>query len=274
MGADEQISAERLVLTRRPGAAHLLPGRGDRPRIADADRRVEAANVDAELERVGGHHPPYPTVAQAALDLLALVRQVAAAVAADRVRVAGRRRERLAQVGGQHLDRGARLRERDRLHAAGDQPLRHALAGQQRRAADAELLVGDRRVDDEDVPAPGRRAVVVHQLDGCFDDALSQVARVGDGRAGADEDRVRPVVVRDATQAPDHVGHMAAEQAAVGVQLVDDDELQVLEQLEPLGVVGEDRGVEHVRVRDHDLPGRSHHRCARWAACRRRRCGS
>ena len=41
----------------------------------------------------------------------------------------------------------------------------------------------------------------------------------------------------------------------VGVQLVDHDDPQLLEQLEPLGVVGQDRGVEHVRVGDDDLAG-------------------
>ena len=147
-------------------------------------------------------------------------------------------------------------------------------AGEQRRAADAELLVGDRRVDDQDVLATARRAVVVDQLDRRLEDPLGQLARVGDGGAGADEDRVGAVVAADAAQAPDHVGDVAAEEAAVGVQLVDDHELQVLEQLEPLGVVGEDRGVEHVRVGDDDLPGGPHHRSARWAACRRRRCAS
>ena len=48
---------------------------------------------------------------------------------------------------------------------------------------------------------------------------------------------------------------MAAEDAAIGMQLVDDDDAQLLEELEPLGVVGQDRRVEHVRVGDDDLTG-------------------
>ena len=54
---------------------------------------------------------------------------------------------------------------------------------------------------------------------------------------------------------PDDVRDVAAEHAAVRVELVDDDDPELLEQLEPLGVVGEDRRVEHVRVRDDDLAG-------------------
>ena len=104
---------------------------------------------------------------------------------------------------------------------------------------------------------PGRRAVVVDQLDRCLEDALGELARVGDRGAGADEDRVGAVVGADPPQAPDDVRDVAAEEPAVGVQLVDDDELQVLEELEPLRVVREDRRVEHVRVGDDDLAGRA-----------------
>ena len=67
------------------------------------------------------------------------------------------------------------------------------------------------------------------------------------------------VVVADPAQAADDVRHVAAEQAPVGVQLVDDDVLEVLEQLEPLRVVRKDRRVEHVRVGDDHLPGRADH---------------
>jgi hypothetical protein len=55
-------------------------------------------------------------------------------------------------------------------------------------------------------------------------------------------------------QAPEHVRHVAPEDAAIRVQLVHDDDAELLEELEPLGVMGEDRGVEHVRVGHDDLP--------------------
>ena len=48
---------------------------------------------------------------------------------------------------------------------------------------------------------------------------------------------------------------MAAEDAAVAVQLVDHDVAQVLEEPDPLGVVRQDAGVEHVRVGDDDVAG-------------------
>ena len=253
--ADERRQARPAATA---GATHLLPGRGDRARVADADRGVEGADVDAELERIRGDHAAHATVPQAGLDRVPLVRQVAAAIAADRVRMARRGSERLAQVAGEHLDRGPRPGEGDRLDATADEPLRQPLRRQERGAADPELLVGDRRVDDEDVPAAGWRAVVVDQLDRRLEHALRQLGGVGDRGAGADEDRVGAVVGADAPQAPDDVRHVAAEQAAVRVQLVDDDVLQVLEELEPLRVVGKDRRVEHVGVGDDDLAGGAH----------------
>ena len=58
-------------------------------------------------------------------------------------------------------------------------------------------------------------------------------------------------------QPPQDVGDVAAEHAPVRVELVDDDHPDLLEELEPLRVVGEDRRVEHVRVGHDDLARRS-----------------
>ena len=101
----------------------------------------------------------------------------------------------------------------------------------------------------------------------------SELARVADRGRAADDDRVRAVVAAQPEQPPQDVGDVAAEHAAVRVQLVDDDDPQLLEELEPLGVVGQDRRVEHVRVRDDDLPGgpdRRPDRRGRVAVVRRR----
>ena len=167
--------------------------------------------------------------------------------------------EALVQIAAQHLDRGARLREADGLHAPANQPLGDPLAGEQRRRSNPELLVGDGWVQDQDVLPPSGSAVVVDQLDRCLEKPLRQIPRVGDGGAGTDEDGIRAVMAADASQPSHHVGHVAAEQPAVGVELVDDDEAQVLEKLEPLRVVRKDRGVEHVRVGDDHLPRTADH---------------
>ena len=92
-------------------------------------------------------------------------------------------------------------------------------------------------------------------LDRPPDERLRQLARVPDRRRAADDDRLDAVVGADPKQPAQDVGDVATEHAPVRVQLVDDDVAQLFEQLEPLGVVGQDRRVEHVRVGDHDLAG-------------------
>ena len=123
--------------------------------------------------------------------------------------------------------------------------------------------VQERRVDEQDVPRAGRRAVAIDEPGRATGELRRELGGVPDRRRAADDDRVGAVVAAQPQQPPQHVRDVAAEHAAVRVQLVDDDDLDLLEELEPLGVMREDRGVEHVRVRDHDLPGRPDRRADR-----------
>ena len=99
----------------------------------------------------------------------------------------------------------------------------------------------------------GRRAGPIDDADRAADERRGELARVPDGRRAAHDDRVAAVVGADPEQSPEHVRDVPAEHAAIGVQLVDDDVAQLLEQQEPLGVVGQDRRAQHVRVGRHDL---------------------
>ncbi len=69
-----------------PGATGLLPGAGDGAGIADENRRIEAADVDAEFERVRACDAEDLAVGQLALDLAPLLGQIAAAVCLDAAR--------------------------------------------------------------------------------------------------------------------------------------------------------------------------------------------
>jgi hypothetical protein len=51
---------------------------------------------------------------------------------------------------------------------------------------------------------------------------------------------------------------MRAEHAPVGVQLVDDDVAEVLEEHRPLRVMGQDAGVQHVGIGQHHVGARAH----------------
>ncbi len=119
--------------------------------------------------------------------------------------------------------------------------------------------VDGRRVEHHHVPLALRCAAAVDDTDGPTGERLGELTRVADGGGAADDARAGAVVGADAQQAAQHVGDVAAEDAPVGVRLVDDDEAQLLEELEPLGVVGQDRRAQHVRVGDHDLAGLAHH---------------
>ena len=194
-------------------------------------------------------------VAQAALDRPPLRGQVAAAVAADPRARPEVLAQRLAQPGEHDLDRHPRPAEDDRLAAGAQERQRPALGERQRRAARAGRGVEQRRVHEQDVPLARRRAVAVDEPDRAAGERLRELGRVPDRRRAADDHRVGAVVGAQPQEPAQDVGDVAAEDAAVRVQLVDDDDPQLLEQLEPLGVVGEDRRVEHVRVGDHDLAG-------------------
>ena len=130
------------------------------------------------------------------------------------------------------------------------------------------------RIDEQDVPLAGRGAVAVEHLDRPSDERLGELAGVPDRRRAADDDRVAAVVGADPEQPPQHVGDVPAEHAPIGVELVDDDVAELLEEQEPLGVMGQDRGIEHVRVGRDDLPrapDRRPDRCRRVAVVGRRR---
>ncbi len=88
------------------------------------------------------------------------------------------------------------------------------------------------------------------------DDASSAgFAIVADGEQ---ELRLGPVDGRQPPQAPQHVAHVRAEDAAVHVGLVDDDVLEVREHVAPAVVMGQDAEVEHVRVGEDRVRPRPH----------------
>ena len=66
--------------------------------------------------------------------------------------------------------------------------------------------------------------------------------------------RIRAVKTRDAPQPPQHVGQVAAEDAAIGVQFVQHHIAQIFEEALPARVMRQDSRVQHVRVGQHDVP--------------------
>ena len=116
LGVVDEVGVQRVVARHQhgegvagtpSGAAHLLPQRGAGAREAGEQDGVEAADVDAELERVGRGQAEQPPRAERLLELATLLGQVAAAVGRHLV---DQRRVDL----GEQAARG----QRDRLGAA------------------------------------------------------------------------------------------------------------------------------------------------------------
>ena len=84
-------------------------------------------------------------------------------------------------------------------------------------------------------------------------EAFGELDGIGDGGAGEQEARLAAVNGCDAPEAPEDIGHVRAEHAAVDVSLVDDHEGQVGQQLAPGRVVGQDPDVEHVGVGEDEV---------------------
>src|SRR5437773_2679012 len=83
-------------------------------------RALQAADVDAELERVGAHHARDLSVPQAGLDLAPVKREIAGAISAHPFRRVEPRGQVLAQVAEHHLDLEAAAAEDYGLHAVAD----------------------------------------------------------------------------------------------------------------------------------------------------------
>ena len=111
----------------------------------------------------------------------------------------------------------------------------------------------------------------IDEFERLLGERFGEFPRVRDGGGAADELRIRAVEFADAAQAAEHVGEVAAVDAAVVVQLVDDEVAEVLERLRPVRVVRQDAAVQHVRVGEHDVRALANGSCARPAAYRRRR---
>src|SRR4029077_20721309 len=117
--------------------------------------------------------------------------------------------------------------EDDGLDAVVDPRRRDPSRLEHRASPDAELAIEQRRVVEEHPTLASRRSAAVDERDVVFlEQSLRELARIPNRRRRADERRVRAVEIADSLEAADDVGHLAPEESAVGVELVDDDELE------------------------------------------------
>ena len=185
LGRDEH----REAVAAPPGAAPLLAQRGDRSREADRDHRVEQADVDPELERVGRRDAEQVALGEAPLDLAPLLDGVAGAVGREPRVVA----EPLGREAVDQLGRLAALREGERAQAALDEAGLELRRLRERRSAQPELDVEERRVPEDDGALGARRRVVADHRHRRPEQRLAELARVRDRRRGEQELRLGAV---------------------------------------------------------------------------------
>ena len=124
--------------------------------------------------------------------------------------------------------------------------LRHALPRRQHRRHRPH-----RRVPHQEA-APAVRRSVLGEDERVVNprQPLEEVPRVAHRRRAADHRRRRAVHGCEAAQAAEDARNVRSEDASVHVRPVDDDQAERREDVRPLGVAGEQRAVEHVRVGD------------------------
>ena len=129
-----------------PGAAGALPGGGDRAGISGHDDGIERPDIDAKFESAGRNHAANLSVAQAALDFATLVRQVAAAIAANRFLFSWELRISLLQIGEKNLRLQPRIGKDDGLQIALQKFLSDTRGFIDVAAANAQRAIHDRRI--------------------------------------------------------------------------------------------------------------------------------
>ena len=239
------------------GSPDLLPERRARARPSDHQDGVEAADVDTELEGVRGSHPEQAAGAQVGFQGSPLLGQVATAVGAHPIPLD----RALADRAGQDLHGPSGPGEGQRRYVRVDQAGHQVRRLGQRPAEPGHGLrriLGDVgqgwRVPQHDVHRSRVRCRPGRPRQSDSEQPGGGRTRVGHGGRCRDERRRCPVQRRDPPQPPQHERHVRAEDAAVGVCLVDDDELQAAQEAPPRLVPGQDRVVQHVRV-GHDPSG-------------------
>src|SRR6266481_4463104 len=215
--------------TAAAGTAGALPSCGDGARVSSHDDGIKRTYIDAEFEGACRNHTTDLSMAQAAFDFAAFVGQVTASIAANGFWFSRKLWICLLQIGQKKF-------------------LGHARGFIDVAAADAQRAIHDGRIIENESFLRGGRAVRIEDFDLRFEKACSEVAGIGDGRGAADELGIAAVETCNPAKAAENVTQMAAEDAAVSVQFVENDVAEIFKKARPASVMREDAGVQHVRI--------------------------
>ncbi len=235
------------------GAARLLPQRGPCARVAGDEDGVQAGDVDAEFQGGGGGEAEELAGVEGAFEGSALLGQIAAAVGGHAPD------ERAVDLGepflGDHGDQfgaPAGADEGDRAHAlhgqVGEQVGGLGGGGAPDRCALLAVQLGERRLPQGEDHLAARGGVVGDLDHGQAGQPAGGDGGLGGGRGGQQEDGGGAVAGAQPAQPPQHLGDVGAEDAPVGVALVDDDIAQGPQEGGPARMGGKYSAVQHVGV--------------------------
>src|SRR5215216_320731 len=89
-------------------------------------------------------------------------------------------------------------------------------------------------------------------MDRLFDESFCQLLGVANCRGCQNELWIRAVEICHTFESSEHICYMRAEYATIRVRFVNDDELEIGEEIHPVGVMRQDACMDHVRVRQYD----------------------
>ena len=110
-----------------------------------------------------------------------------------------------------------------------------------------------RRIQEEIMPPRPGRTALRQNLHLQISELADEVLGRGDGGRRHQKLGRGAVMRTNAPQTPEYLGHMAAQNAPIGVDFVDDHEAQAAEKLGPGVVIRQKPQVQHVRVADEDV---------------------
>src|ERR1019366_10409383 len=145
-----------------------------------------------------GHDSADTTLAQPTFNLAPFPRQVAPAIAADRLRLARLRPIRLLQIGEQNLRMQSAIGKNNRLQLMCKQFLGYTCGFIDVAAPNAKVTVDHRRIVENEKFFPSWRAILLDNVDFALDQLRGQLARICNRSGTADELRIRTVEARDA----------------------------------------------------------------------------
>src|SRR6266568_4247809 len=246
-GAEEATSTAQELPLRRPArparcqVAAMVPGYPALTTVSSEPTSMPSSSALVETTPRIFPSRRAPSISRRSL-------KVAAAVAADGFRFSRKLRIRLLQIGEKNFRVQARIGEDDGLQIVFQKFLRDARGFIDVAAANAQRAIHDGRVVKHEGFFRGWCAVRMEDFDFGFEKTRGEVAGIGDGCRATNELRFAAVKSSDAPEAAQNIAQVAAEDAAVSVQFVEDDVAQIFEEASPARVVRQNSCVQHVRI--------------------------